>query len=234
MAEGRPDHEFGLERAPTRWERAYEAFETPEQEVQKFLDRFRRIGADGWDRSSRVLEVCSGRGSGLQAWHSLGFTRTIGVDYSVPLIRLSRGAGDRIIGDARNLPLASGSIDIAVVQGGLHHLSSTADVECAISEMCRVVRTNGKIVIIEPWLTPFLQLVHAVAEQGLARRLSGRINALGTMIDEERDTYERWLKTPDEHLAVIRRHITTHLLERRWGKIVIVGSPASQHARANL
>ena len=42
-----------------------------------------------------------------------------------------------------------------------------------------------------------------VWKQPLARRLSSIvIDALATMIDEERETYERWLHAPDEHLAV--------------------------------
>jgi len=64
--------------APTRWERAYQAFETPDQELRKFIGRFRSIGADRWDRNARVLEVCSGRGTGLRAWHSMEFRRIIG------------------------------------------------------------------------------------------------------------------------------------------------------------
>jgi hypothetical protein len=91
--------------------------------------------------------------------------------------------------------------------------------------MSRVVAPDGKIIIVEPWLTPFLQLVHGVSRQPVARRLSKRIDALATMIDEERETYERWLNAPDEHLEVIRRHVTPDFVRRRWGKLVVVGSP---------
>jgi hypothetical protein len=47
------------------------------------------------------------------------------------------------------------------------------------------------------------------------------------MIEEERETYERWLNAPDEHLAVIRSHVKPHLLKRRWGKLTIVGAPVT-------
>jgi ubiquinone/menaquinone biosynthesis C-methylase UbiE len=157
----------------------------------------------------------------------MGFRRIIGVDYSAALVLAQDCPGIRIIGDVRKLPLGSGSVDVAVVQGGLHHLFTTADVDEALAEMCRVVSPTGRIVIIEPWSTPFLRLVHFVCERRIARRLSPRIDALATMIEEERETYERWLNAPHEHLAVIRRHVTPRVLKCRLGKLIIVGSPAA-------
>ena len=211
--------------APTRWERAYQAFETPEQEVRKFVRRLRGLGAHRWDRRSRILEVCSGRGSGLRAWHTLGFTRILGIDYSAALVAAYQGPGQCVLGDARSLPLDSASVDVAVVQGGLHHLLTTGDVERALSEMCRVVVPDGRIVIIEPWETPFLRCVHAITEQRAARRLSAKLDAFEIMREEERATYERWLLAPDLYLRLIERHVVPFLLRRRWGKLTVVGGP---------
>jgi ubiquinone/menaquinone biosynthesis C-methylase UbiE len=212
----------------SQWERAYQAFETPEQECRKFISRLRAIGADRWSLDSRVLEVCCGRGSGLRAWQSLGFRRTVGVDLSPALLSTGRDLGAIVLGDARNLPLRSRSIEIAIVQGGLHHLMTSRDVDYAVAEMCRVVIPTGRVVIIEPWLTPFLRLVHAVCRLAPVRRLAPKINALSTMIEEERVTYDQWLNSPAEYLALIRRHVTPHLVKIRWGKLVIVGSPVAR------
>jgi ubiquinone/menaquinone biosynthesis C-methylase UbiE len=210
---------------PNRWEQAYQTFETPEQELQKFLGRLRMVGADRWNRNSRVLEVCCGRGTGLRAWHSLGFKRVFGLDYSAALLFAHTGQGVRVIGDAMALPFAAASIDVVVVQGGLHHLLTTTDVDAALAEMSRVVGPSGRLVIVEPWLTPFLRLVHAVCRSGLVRRLSRKMDALATMIAEERQTYERWLNAPDEHLRLLDRHVRTTFMRRRWGKLIVVGSP---------
>jgi ubiquinone/menaquinone biosynthesis C-methylase UbiE len=214
-----------------KWERAYQAFETPEQEVAKFLGRLRDIGADRWDRSSHVLEVCSGRGNGLRAWASLGFSDVIGVDYSYALVAGHHGPGRCVLGDARALPLESGSRDVVAVQGGLHHLFSFEDVDRALAEMCRILAPGGRLIIIEPWLTTFLSVVHAVSEQPLARRLWPKLDAFEMMREEERETYERWLNAPDEILAIIRRHVAPQLLRQRWGKLVVVGSAIGSDPR---
>jgi ubiquinone/menaquinone biosynthesis C-methylase UbiE len=211
--------------AATRWEQAYQAFETCEEEHRKFVGRLESIGAHRWKRNLRIVEVCSGRGSGLRAWHAIGFEAVLGVDCSHALVSTYRGPGRCVLGDARALPLATASRDVAVVQGGLHHLFTLDDVDQALAEMRRVVTHDGRIVIIEPWLTPFLRFVHMVCERPTARRFSTKIDALATMIEEERETYERWLNAPAEYLNVILRHVAPQLLRRGWGKLIVVGSP---------
>lgn len=219
--------------ALTRWEEAYQAFETPAQELRKFVDRLRSIGADGWDRDSRVLEVFSGRGTGLQAWHALGFRRVVGVDYSAALVFSSAAPGLGVIGDARRLPFASDSVDIAIVQNGLHHLEPADDVGLALSEMRRVLTPQGRMVIIEPWLTPFLRFVHAAAGQALARRLSRRLRAFQALREAECKTYDRWLATPAAHLELMHRYMTPDIERRRLGKLVLVGSPKAVSGAAD-
>jgi len=209
----------------TRWELAYQAFETPEEEVRKFVGRLRSIGADAWDRRSRIVEICSGRGSGLRAWHSLGFRDVIGVDLSPALVAADTGPGRCILGDARVLPLGSGSRDVAIVQGGLHHLATFADVALALAEMKRVVVPDGRVVIIEPWQTPFLRAVHLLSEQQVLRRLIPKVDAFATMTEEESETYFRWLNAPDELLELISRHVSPVILRKRWGKLTVVGTP---------
>jgi ubiquinone/menaquinone biosynthesis C-methylase UbiE len=209
----------------TRWESAYQAFETPAEEQRKFLSRLRRIGADRWDRTARVVEICAGRGSGLRAWHALGFHNVIGVDLSPALVAAHIGPGRCVLGDARSLPLPTYSQDVAIVQGGLHHLATFEDVDLALAEMRRVVVPNGRVVIIEPWLTPFLHVVHALSELQPVRRLVPKVDAFATMTEEESETYFRWLNAPDDLLALIRRHIEPGILWRRWGKLTVVGAP---------
>jgi ubiquinone/menaquinone biosynthesis C-methylase UbiE len=208
----------------SRWERAYQAFETPEEEIRKCTDRLRLVGADHWNRSARIVEICCGRGNGLRAWHALGFPHTLGVDLSPGLVASCTGPGSAVVGDARALPLPDASRDVAVVQGGLHHLFTAEDVDRSLAEMARVVVPSGQIIIVEPWPSPFRSMVHFVSRRRIVRRLSVKVDALATMIEEEKETYERWLSAPRTHLGLITRHVAPAILRRRWGKLIVAGS----------
>ena len=209
----------------TRWEEAYQRFETPAEEVRKFTRRLRRLRVDQWPRESKVIEVCSGRGNGMRAWQQLGFGRVIGVDLSLALVDRSACRPHTIVGDARHLPVLTASHDVAVVQGGLHHLPSMDDVRDALAEMHRVLKPDGRAILIEPWLTPFLRGVHLVAERRLMRRISNRLDAFAAMTDEERPTYEAWLARPHAILEMVTARFETIVLRQRLGKLVFMGRP---------
>jgi ubiquinone/menaquinone biosynthesis C-methylase UbiE len=209
----------------TAWELAYQRFETPEQERRKFIRRLRSLGVDRWDRSASVLEICSGRGNGLVAWRQLGFQNVTGVDLSPALIEVSELRRSCIVGDARALPIQTASRDVAIVQGGLHHLPQLEDVGTALAEMHRVLKPDGRVIIIEPSLTPFLRLVHFVSERPLARAMSNTLDAFAAMTDEERPTYERWLARGEPGFEALTAAFEPILLRRRWGKVVFLGRP---------
>jgi len=205
------------------WEAAYLRFETPEQEIRKFTKRLHAVGAGAWPRDAQVLELFCGRGNGLVALERLGFTELRGVDLSPRLVALYRGRGRCSAGDCRSLPIRSASQDVAIVQGGLHHLPDVkTDLPIVIREVQRVLKPGGLFVAVEPWLTPFLRVAHAACESP-ARRLWGRLDALATMIDYERDTYTRWLANPE----FVRTQLTTafqaQTRQERWGKVVFAG-----------
>lgn len=206
------------------WEAAYARFETPAQEAAKFLARLRRLGAPAWRRDLQVVEIFCGRGGGLAAWAAMGFTSLEGVDLSETLLAQYSGGARLYLGDCRHLGFADASRDVICVQGGLHHLPRLmGDLEETASEVRRVLRPGGRFIVVEPWLTPFLRLVHAVCRRPAARRLSGRIDALGRMIDGERQTYFEWLSRPSEIRAALTRGFQTERLEVSRGKFSWVG-----------
>ena len=205
------------------WEAAYERFETPEEEIRKFIGRLRRLGAENWDRDARVVELFCGRGNGLHALHQLGFRHVEGVDLSPTLASRYQGAGRILVGDCRQLPFPDASRDIAIVQGGLHHLPSLADLDATLAQIHRVLKPGGLFVAVEPWLTPFLRLVHGLCRIRLVRRVSEKIDALAVMIEHERTTYEQWLGQPQELRALLERHFQPERRVIRRGKLAFVG-----------
>ena len=225
-----PDNEINSQAPnaldPDPWEAAYLRFETPEQEIHKFIVRLNRLGASQWPRDAEIVELFCGRGNGLVALERLGFTRLEGVDLSPRLIAQYRGPAKCIVGDCRQLPFADRSKDILIVQGGLHHLSTLPeDLRQSFAEMQRVLRNDGRVLFVEPWLTPFLKFVHKVSENRLARHISNRMDALATMIQFERRTYEQWLSQPDLVKKLARAHFIAVHESFAWGKWNFVGTP---------
>lgn len=205
------------------WEAAYRRFETPEEERRKFVQRLGKLGVDRWDRSLKICELFCGRGNGLAAWLEMGFKNLEGLDLSADLVRDYDGPANVRVGDARELPYEDSSFDAIAVQGGLHHLRLMDDLDRTLAEMHRVLKPDGRLLIVEPWLTTFLRIVHAACGSRICRRVWGRLDALATMIDLERETYEDWLGRPHEIRPALERIVKPEKLEIGWGKLMLVG-----------
>ena len=214
------------------WEEAYLRFETPEEEIAKFMRRLLALGAAGWPKDWRVVELFSGRGNGLHALSQLGFRHVEGVDLSETLIRQYNGDAKCYIGDCRALPFENESQDLIVVQGGLHHLPDIPrDLTLTLREITRVLRPSGFAVLIEPWNTRFLRVVHLICRFQLMRRLSRKIDSLRTMIENEKDTYEKWLSHPNAILTALEKNFYKTIVTKRWGKMTCIGYAAPEAFR---
>lgn len=206
------------------WEQAYARFETPEQEVSKFLHRLDWFGAKDWPRDARIVELFCGRGNGLVALSRMGFSNLTGVDLSADLLKQYEGDAQTYVCDARDLSLESASQDIAIVQGGLHHLPDLpSDLERSVAEAARVLRPGGQLVLVEPWDTPFLRAVHALSANPLLRRLWGKLDAFQVLYENEHETYDNWRSRPEQIMGVLERHFQTQRQRTAWGKLYFLG-----------
>jgi ubiquinone/menaquinone biosynthesis C-methylase UbiE len=212
----------------TAWEIAYSRFESPDQEIEKFIRRLIAMGASSWERDCEIVELFCGRGNGLVALCRLGFSQVEGVDLSPSLLSQYNGPARCHVADCRSLPFEDESKDVIIIQGGLHHLQSLPeDLDRCLSEMDRVLKANGMVLIVEPWLTPFLSFVHWVCGRKMARRLSLKIDSLATMIEHERETYHQWLRQPGFVLNTLARYFLPERNACRWGKLMFVGRKRS-------
>lgn len=100
---------------------------------------------------SNILEV--GSGAGL----SSKFLR----NKKVLMTDLLPWQKNGIIGNinSENLPFENNSFDSAFAVDAIHHI---CDPVKAISELCRVVRPGGKVVIIEPYVSFFSYLIYKI------------------------------------------------------------------------
>lgn len=122
--------------------------------------------------------------------------RVVGLDFSEPMLARARAAHPSIEwvrGDAAGLPFADASFDAATIAFGLRNLASP---EKGLSEMRRVVRPGGSLVILE-FLRPPHGLVGAAYEQYLRHVLP----RLGGWVAGDREAYRYLSDTVDTYLS---------------------------------
>ncbi|MBV8717535.1 MAG: ubiquinone/menaquinone biosynthesis methyltransferase [Chloroflexi bacterium] len=110
--------------------------------------RRRVAGAlDGLPPSARVLDVGTGTGRLAEAVEEqLSGPTVIGVDFTVPMLRLAADGLRRAAADALSLPFADGQFE-GVVSGFL--VRNLADLERGLAEQVRVLRPGGVLAILE-------------------------------------------------------------------------------------
>lgn len=103
----------------------------------------------------RVLDVCSGTGDLAFEIHRQWGCDVVGSDFSLPMIEIGRlKAARRSLqgrvrfqaGDATRLPFRDGAFDAATVAFGIRNVFDPA---LGLSEMARVVRPGGRVVVLE-------------------------------------------------------------------------------------
>lgn len=72
-----------------------------------------------------------------------------GCDFSEKLLDICRKKGLNVIyGDATNIPYANASFDYVICIAVLHHISSAENRKLAISELQRITKKGGKILVL--------------------------------------------------------------------------------------
>jgi demethylmenaquinone methyltransferase/2-methoxy-6-polyprenyl-1,4-benzoquinol methylase len=111
--------------------------------------RWRRATVDAVVRpGDRVLDSCCGTGDLAIAAAAAG-GKVAGVDFSPRMLERARRKAPQIEwleGDAMALPFADGSFDAATVGFGVRNLD---DLEGGLRELRRVLRTEGRVAILE-------------------------------------------------------------------------------------
>jgi demethylmenaquinone methyltransferase/2-methoxy-6-polyprenyl-1,4-benzoquinol methylase len=140
----------------------------PPEGVRRMFDRIapvydsmNRLMTAGFDRrwrgktaaavvrpGDRVLDVCCGTGDlALEASHAGG--DVTGLDFSAPMLERARRKSAEVEwleGDALALPFPNGSFDAVTIGFGLRNL---ANVERGLTELRRVLRSGGRVAILE-------------------------------------------------------------------------------------
>ncbi len=138
---------------PVNYDNAVDFYDATRGYRDGVVERYRDALFDltGADDSASILELGIGSGLIARAFYP-ALQRYVGIDYSLDMMRLIRGklAGGPLPlltqADARYLPFAPASFDIAHAVRVFHHLPNWP--EC-IDEARRLLRPGGALVIVE-------------------------------------------------------------------------------------
>jgi SAM-dependent methyltransferase len=118
------------------WTAIADSFDATRQRPWPHVVRF----IEALPPASRVLDLMCGNGRhakvAAEAAHHV-----LALDWSVPLVR--KAHGDRIVADARRLPLRDGVIDACVFAAGLHGIATAEGRSACLRDLHRVLAPGG-------------------------------------------------------------------------------------------
>ncbi|GAB3479797.1 demethylmenaquinone methyltransferase [Amycolatopsis cihanbeyliensis] len=103
-------------------------------------------------RGEKVLDLAAGTGVSTEEY-ARGGAWCLAADFSLGMLRAGRHRNvPMVAADALRLPFADGSFDAATISLGLRNF---VDTKAALTEIARVVRPGGRLVICEASTPPF-------------------------------------------------------------------------------
>jgi demethylmenaquinone methyltransferase/2-methoxy-6-polyprenyl-1,4-benzoquinol methylase len=107
-----------------------------------------------------VLDLATGSGVLAEAIRKrIRAVRVVGADFCVPMLAVARRRGikELVVADGLALPFIDARFDVVTIAFGLRNMASY---EKALSEVCRVLRVGGRVVVLDFSLPrpPFLPL----------------------------------------------------------------------------
>jgi SAM-dependent methyltransferase len=123
-------------------------------------------------RPRRVLEVGGGEGElSERVLRELG-AEVIGIDQSEAMVEMQRSRGiDARVGDVQALPLEDGEFDVAVAAWMLYHV---ADLNQALAELARVLKPDGRLVVVTNSVDHLQELWHLAKRASAMRKFNFR------------------------------------------------------------
>ncbi|MEN8221665.1 MAG: bifunctional demethylmenaquinone methyltransferase/2-methoxy-6-polyprenyl-1,4-benzoquinol methylase UbiE [Acidobacteriota bacterium] len=169
------DHTKYIEEKKSAWQifdRIYKRYDLLNHVLSLGIDfRWRKKLSDliGDKKGGALLDLATGTGDVLFSLlkHSGGFRRTVGVDMSFNMLMYAEGKNGKkgkgevgfVLGDANNIPVKTGSFDIATMAFGIRNISEPV---IALKDINRTLSDGGRALILEFSLpeNKFLRGVH--------------------------------------------------------------------------
>jgi demethylmenaquinone methyltransferase / 2-methoxy-6-polyprenyl-1,4-benzoquinol methylase len=136
-------------------------------------------------RPSKIVDLASGTGDlALALQKRLPDVEVVGVDFLPEMLERAKRKGVRqtVLADALKLPFVDASFDCVTVAFGLRNME---DWEEALSEMSRVLKPNGHLLILE-FSLPTMSILRAIYRFYLHRCLP----LLGSFLTRKKSAYD--------------------------------------------
>jgi SAM-dependent methyltransferase len=111
---------------------------------------------DDWYRMIRA-RIPAGHGCVLELGSGAGYFRQFVPEVIQSEVFLCRNV--HVVADARRLPFPDGSLKAIVMTDVFHHIP---DAEEFLREAVRSLRPGGRIVMVEPWVSPWSKLIYTL------------------------------------------------------------------------
>lgn len=168
-----------------------------------------RIASFDLPSGGLILDYGCGDGLNLSILRELGFRRLVGIEISWNLVRHARNAAV-LQADGLETPFADCSFDAVFVDSVLHHV----DVEPAVREIKRILRPGGRLAFVEPGRDAARWMLDRITMSPLARPLPV-LGQRQSSLQEEWDTYSRWLEIEKKVPSIVEQSGLTVLRVRR-------------------
>ena len=115
-----------------------------------------------------ILDIGFGTGTVLSMLANKENIRLCGIDISEKMLHIARekliGKAELILGDSEHLPWKENEFDIVLCIDSFHHYPNP---EKVLSEIRRVLKPNGNIIIADPWVIPIVrQILNKLSHYG--------------------------------------------------------------------
>ena len=147
-----------------------------------------------------ILDLAAGTGASSVAFLKPG-VRVVAADFSNGMLEEGRRRHpeiDFVFADATNLPFQEAEFDTVTISFGLRNVENT---EAALSEMLRVLKPGGKLVVCEFSTIPnkFLHLLYRFYLKNLLPRISALVSKVPEAYSYLAESIDAWPK--QEELA---------------------------------
>ena len=135
-------------------------------------------------RPGKIADLATGTGDlALALQKKLPDAEITGVDFLPEMLELARRKGVQhvVLADAMRLPFADGSFDCVTIAFGLRNLENYS---AALAEICRVLNTNGHLLVLE-FSLPSIPILRAAYRFYLHRCLP----LIGSCLTQTRSAY---------------------------------------------